>query len=180
MKFVGDPFFNQLELRKKYLKALKEQDISTLLVEQPPEPPQDPQMVKIEADIQAQKVEVTAMAEKMMAEMDKIAAQTADLQAATMLKLAQAEAIQIGPQMDIYMAQFQAMLDRHNAAKEQGNDDTGRVPGMEAPPVDGEIPQVPAGLPAGLDEQMGGGPLEGAGIVDGNSQMPDGAGNVGA
>ncbi len=53
MKFVGDPMFNQLELRKKYLSALKEQDIETLLVKEPPAPPIDPAMIqKMQQDMQ--------------------------------------------------------------------------------------------------------------------------------
>lgn len=175
MKFVGDPLFDQMELRKKYLKALKEQDIETLLVKEMPQAPQDPKLLKIEADIAAQKVEVTAMAEKAAAEMDKIAVQVADIEAATILKVAQAEAIELGPQMDIYMAQFQSMLDRHTNALQAGqpNDDSGAVRPVEESPADASIPPVPEGIPPGPDGAMGAGiDLGQQGPVDGDSQVP--------
>lgn len=182
MKFVGDPLFDQMELRRKYLRALKEQDIDTLLVKEPPQAPQDPQLLKIQADIEAQKVEVTAMAEKAAAEMDKIAAQVADIEAAAVLKIAQAEAIELGPQMDIYMAQFQSMLDRHtNALQAQQvapNDDSGAVRPVEESPADASVSPVPGGLPTGLDGPMGAGFDPAAGPADGVGQMSDGAGNM--
>jgi chaperonin GroES len=183
MKFVGDPFINQVELRRKYLKALKEQDIEALLITEPPQPPQDPQLLKIQADIEAQKVEVTAVAEKMMAEMDNLAAKTADLEAAAVLKIAQAEAIELGPQMDIYMAQFQAMLDRHtNAVQAQqqqqgeGNgNEQGGVPAVAGASADPAVPPVPPGLPAAADGSMGAGPADGqSGPVDGGGALPNG------
>ena len=191
--FKGDPFINQIELRRKWLKATKEEDIEKLLIEEPPPPPEDPAMVKAkadlmraQADLEAQRVEVTAMAEKMVAEMDKLAAQTADLQSAAMLKLAQAEAVEIGPQMDVYIARFQAMLDRHtnalqatqqpqgegNAAAPQGNDEGG-VPGMGALPPDAPVPPVPPGLPGLSDGAMGAGAGADVGIAEpGNGEMP--------
>jgi chaperonin GroES len=179
MKFVGDPLFDQIELRKKYLKALKETDIDTLLVKEPPQAPEDPQLLKIQADIEAQKVEVTAKTERMMAEMDQIAAKVAETEASTILKLAQAEAIEIGPQMDLYFAQFQSMLDRHTnalqAQQEVGNDGSGSVSAMEGSPADAAVPPVPEGLPIEPDGAMGAGPVsEPAGPIDGDGAMPNG------
>lgn len=180
MKFVGDPLFDQMELRRKYLKALKEQDIETLLVKEPPKAPEDPRVLKVQADIEAQKVTITAMAEKMVAEMDQIAAKVAETEASTILKLAQAEAIELGPQMDAYMATFQAMLDRHTNALQAGqsNDDSGAVRPVEESPADSGLPPLPEGLPQGPDGQMGAGLDPAAGPADGNSEMSDGAGNM--
>jgi cellobiose-specific phosphotransferase system component IIB len=177
MQFKDDPFFNPIELRKKYLKALKEQDIETLLVKEMPKPPEDPRVLKVQADIEAQKVEVTAMAEKATAEMDKIAAQVADLEASTILKIAQAEAIELGPQMDVYMAQFQSMLDRHNnalqAKQEQGNDGQGPVSELGGAPADAAVSPVPQGFPAEPDATLGDGFDPGAaGATDGDGEMP--------
>lgn len=183
MKFVGDPYINQLELRRKYLKALKEQDIDALLVKELPPPPPDPQLLKIQADIEAQKVKVTAMAEKAAAEMDKIAVQVADLEASSILKVAQAEAIELGPQMDIYMAQFQAMLDRHtNAVQAQqqpqgdvNGNEQGGLPAMAGEPADPAVSPVPPGLPAGADGSMGTGPADGQQQpTDGGGALPNG------
>jgi chaperonin GroES len=181
MKFVGDPLFDQMELRKKYLKALKEQDIDTLLVKEPPQAPEDPQLLIIQADIEAQKLEVTAQAERIVAEMDQIAAKVAETEASTILKLAQAEAIELGPQMDLYMTQFQAMLDRHtNALQAQqevaaNGDEQGAVPAVGEPSVDEGVPPIPEGLPTGLDGAMGAGAGGGPeGPIDGDGAMPNG------
>ena len=189
MKFVGDPFINQIELRRKYLKALKEPDIESLLVKEPPEPPADPKMIKIQADIEKQKtdaaaqhVETTAKVERMIAEMDQLAAKTAEIEANTILKIAQAEALEVGPQMEIYKTQFQGMLDRHMQAvqlasqpKEEGaeanGDVQGGVPAVEAPPADAIVSPVPEGLPQGGDGIMGAGQIEPAGADSGASAM---------
>ncbi len=183
LQFRGDPFINQIELRRKYLKALKEQDIDLLLVKEPPTPQEDPQVMKIKADIEAQKVEVTARTERAMAEMDKIAAQVADIEASAILKTAQAEAIEIGPQMDQYMATFQAMLDRHTNALQaqqqpQGevNDGQRAISAMGITPANQEVSPVPARLPSGTDAAMGAGeiPSGQSGMSDGNGSMPNG------
>lgn len=180
MKFVGDQWIDQRLLREKYLRALKEEDIDELLLKEPTPGPQDPAMVRAQAelerakaDIAAQRVEVNAMAEKAAAEMDKLAAQVADLQAGAIKKIAEAEAIELGPQMDLYMAQFQAMLDRHtnvlNAKQEGAEDGQGPDGPVEGPPADGGGVEVPEGLPTALDGAMGAGPdggtVEGAGAV---------------
>jgi chaperonin GroES len=185
LQFKDDPFFNPIELRRNYLKALKVQNIDELLVKEMPKPPEDPRVAKVMADIEAQKVDVNIRAEKAAAEMDKLAAQVADLQAATVLKIAQAEAIELGPQMEQYMAAFQAMLDRHtNAVQAQqqppqgevnGNDE-GRVPGAEGQPVVQEIPAVPDGLSGEPDGAMGAGgvPTDEPGQLAGDSSLPNG------
>lgn len=180
MKFVGDPLINQIELRKKYLKALKEQDIETLLVKEEQKPPPNPQMVKIEADIAAQKIELMAMTERLESEKDQIAAKVAEIEASTILKLAQAEAIQLGPQMDLYMAQFQAMLDRHTAQAQQGdsNDDAGAVPAMGGSSADQSVSPVPDGFPGGSDGALGAGDAAGFEQPDnGDGQVPAIAGD---
>jgi chaperonin GroES len=183
--FNGDPLIDQVELRKRYLRALKTPDLETLLVTEPPPPPQDPKLIEVQAKVAAMEVEVNAKAEKMMAEMDNLAAKTAELEASAVLKLAQAEAVELGPQMDIYMAQFQAMLDRHTAAVEarfqqqqpQGEvNGQGTVSGMEGPPADEAVPPVPVGLPAGGDGEMGAGeiPAGEPGSADGGGALPNG------
>ncbi len=186
MKFVGDPLINQIELRRKYLKALKEPDIESLLVKEPPQPPPDPQMLKVQADIEkqkadaaAQQVETTAKVERMIAEMDQLAAKTAEIEASTILKIAQAEAIELGPQLEMYQAKFQAMLDRHTNAVQQGaasneQDDQGRVPGVQELPPDAEVFPVPARLSTGDDGEMGIGADGPVGIDGGAGALPNG------
>ncbi len=186
MKFVGDPLINQLELRRKYLKALKEPDIESLLVTEPQPAPPDPKMVKVEADIEKQKsdmevlrVKTTAEVERMIAEMDQVAAKTAEIEASTILKIAQAEAIELGPQLEMYQAKFQAMLDRHTNAVQQGaasneQDDEGRVPAVQELPPDAEVPPVLAGLPAGDDGSLGIGNDGAVGADGGAGALPNG------
>jgi chaperonin GroES len=189
MKFINDPLINQIELRRSYLQALKVPDIDRLLAKEAPKQPEDPALLKIKADIEAQKVEVTARAEKMMAEMDQLAAKVAETEASTILKLAQAEAIELGPQMDVYMAQFQAMLDRHTNAVQasqqppqgaaNGNDE-GAIPGMGGDPADQAVPAVPEGLPGVFDGSMGQGPDAGQpGAGDGEMSAPGATGQPG-
>lgn len=177
MKFAGDPLINQIELRRNYLTALKIRNIDVLLIKEAPPTPPDPKAKEIEAKIAALEVTTNAAAEKMVAEMDQIAAKVAETEASTILKIAQAEAIELGPQMDVYMAQFQSMLDRHtNAlqAQQQGvanGDEQGAVPSMEGSPADSPVPPVLEGLPAIPDGAMGEG--GGAGPADaGDGEMP--------
>ena len=168
MKFVGDPFIDQLELRRKYLAALKEPDIETLLVKESPKPPEDPRVIEMQGKMAALEEKTKQDGIKLAADIEMLTAKAAEIDANVILKLAQAEALEIGPQMDIYMAQFQALLDRHTNAMQQGqsNDDTGAVSGMEGPPADGEVLPVPEGLPPELDGEMGEGgvlpPVDGA------------------
>lgn len=183
MQFANDPHINQIELRRRFLVALKAPDIDALLVKEQPPPPEDPRVLKAQADIEAQKVTVTALAEKTMAEIANLTAKTVDLEAAAALKIAQAEAIEVGPQMELYMAQVQAMLDQQTAALQakqqpQGevNVDEGRVPGVEEQPAVQEIPAVPDGLPVGPDGAMGAGglPADEPEFDAGDSALPNG------
>lgn len=127
MKFSGDPLFNQMELRKRYLKAIKEENPESLLVEEPKEPPPpDPRTIeaeakakKIEAETRALEVSTNAEAEEKIANIHLTAAKTADLEASSILKIAQAEAQEFGTQMQEYMAQFQTMFQQHMDAIEQ-------------------------------------------------------------
>lgn len=56
MQFVGDPLMNQVELRKKYLKAIKEPDIESLIVEGPPQLPPEMQQQMMQMHEQMQQM----------------------------------------------------------------------------------------------------------------------------
>lgn len=171
MRFKGDPMFNQMELNKRYLRAIKEQNIDSLLVQEQPEtPPPDPRVIEAEAkaekirmETRALDVTTTANAEKAVAEMHHAAAKTADLEASAILKLAQAEAQELGNQMQMYMQQFQDMFQRHmthiQAMQQQqevdGNDGQGRSGAMATSSPDGKIPDFSGRLPPELDGEMG-------------------------
>lgn len=182
MKFVGDPWFDQRMLREKYLKALKETDIEQLLLKQPPPGPTDPALIKAqadlkkaEADIASNKVEINAMVDRHTADMDALAAKIADTEAATVLKLAQAEALELGPQMDIYMAKMQAMLDRvtnHMQTKQEAAYAAGGDGTVATAPADAGGDAVPVGQAAGLDGAMGAGADTGGVPADGNGAVP--------
>lgn len=189
MKFAGDPLFNQIELRRRYLRAIKEQNIESLLVDEQPETPPDPKAIEAEAkakktemETRALEVTTTADAEKAVAEMDQIATKTAEIEASAILKLAQAEKVEIGNQMQMYMAQFQTMLQQHmdtmnqrQATQEQaGNDEQGRSGAVAAPSADGEILDVPVGLPPELDGAMGAGGVQSIGPAGVGSEEPGG------
>jgi chaperonin GroES len=149
MGFSGDPLFNQMELRKRFLKAIKEENPEQLLQE-PQQPPPDPKMVEAMEKLKIQAAEAGAKVEKMHAEIDKIKAEG-------IKTLAEAEAQEIGNQMQQYMHQFaniEAMLKQHMEMMGNGAE---RVRGMEAPPDDQGVSAVPAGLPSMDAGQMGGG-----------------------
>lgn len=191
MQFRGDPFINQIELRRRFLKALKDPDPGALLVENPPPPPQDPKVMEVQGKLAAMEVEVNAKAEKMMAEIENLQARNADLEASAALKIAQAEAIVGEPQTALLMAQVQHMLDSHlertkaalQPQQPQGgsNDgstgnEQGGVPAVGGPPTDEAVPPVPEGLPPGADGEMGAGGADAGqpGGADGGGALPNG------
>lgn len=188
MQFRGDPFVNQIELRRRFLRALKTPDIDTLIVTEQPEPPPDPKVMEVQGKLAAMEVEVNAKAEKMMAEIENLHARNAQLEADAALKLAQAAAVGGEQQFAYFMAQVQHMLDAHlehtKAALQpqqppQGEIDgneQGRVSAVEGPSADEAVSPVPAGLPADADGEMGAGgiPPEQSGRFDGGGTLPNG------
>ena len=188
MQFRGDQFIDQIELRRRFLRALKTPDIDTLIVTKPPAPPPDPKVMEVQGKLAAMEVEVNAKAEKMMAEIENLQARNAQLEADATLKLAQAAAVGGEQQFALLLAQVQHMLDTHlehtKAALQpqqppQGEIDgneQGRVPAVEGPPADAAVPPVPAGLPPDADGEMGPGglPADQSGIADGGGALPNG------
>lgn len=190
MQFRGDPFINQVELRRRFLKAMKDPNPEALIVAEPPPPPQDPKVLEVQAKIKAMDVEVNAKAEKMMAEIDNLKARTAESEANAALRLAQAEVTAGEPQFQLLMAQVQHMLDGHmekikaalQPQQPQGEDDgstgneQGGLPAMGGSPADEAVPPVPAGLPPGADGEMGAGGAEPGqpGIANGGGALPNG------
>jgi chaperonin GroES len=189
MQFKGDPFINQVELHRCFLKALKVPDIDALLVKEPPPPPQDPKVMEVQGKLAAMEVEVNAKAEKMMAEIENLQAKNAQLEADATLKLAQAAAVGGEQQFAFFMAQVQHMLDSHleqtkaalQPQQPQGEGDgtgneQGGLPAVEGSPADESVPPVSEGLSAGADGQMGAGGVESEqpGIADGGGALPNG------
>jgi chaperonin GroES len=175
-QFKGDPFIDQVELRRRFLRALKTPDIEQILVTEPPPPPQDPKVMEVQGKLAAMEVEVNAKAEKMMAEIENLQAKNAQLEADAALKLAQAAAVGGEQQFAFFMAQVQHMLDTHleqtkaalQPQQPQGEangttgNEQGGLPAMEGAPADAAVPSVPSGLPAEMDGGMGVGDASGA------------------
>jgi len=192
MKFLGDPFFNQYELRRRYLDALKESAIDKLLMEEPPKPPQDPKVLEALGKMELMKHEMEqnikesdARIDKMAEERMKIVVDTAKTQADTILALAQAEAQEIGTQIQGYLAQLQALTTQADIKAQQAalsedsedGNDAGGVSAMGGEPTNPEIPPISPGLPAGADGGMGvGGIPEGGGGID-SAEQYGGAGD---
>lgn len=187
MQFRGDPFINQVELRRRFLKAMKDPNPDALLVTEPPEPPQDPKVMEVQGKLAAMEVEVNAKAEKMMAEIQNLQARNAELEASATLKLAQAAAVGGEQQFALLLAQVQHMLDTHlehtkaalqpqQPQGETNGNEQGRVSAVEGPPADEAVSPVPAGLPPGADGEMGAGGLEPEqpGSADGGGALPNG------
>jgi chaperonin GroES len=188
LQFKGDPFINQVELRRGFLKALKVADIDSLLVSEPPAPPQDPKVLEVQAKVEALQVEVNAKAEKSMAEVENLKAKSAQAEADAALKLAQAAAVGGEQNFQLFMAKVQHMLDSHlehtkaalqpqqpQGGSTDGNEQGG-VPAVGGSPGDEAVSPVPEGLPAGADGEVGAGePAAGQpGITDGGGALPNG------
>lgn len=172
----GDPFINQMEIRRRYLTAIKVENIDTLLLKEPTAPPEDPRAKKIAADIEAQHVETTASAEKSMAETRLLAVKATETEASAILKLAQAEAQELGNQMQMYMGQFQGMMAQFEGMMNARTNDQGSVSGVEGQPANQAVPPVPAGLPQVDDGGLGGGELQPAIDGSGGNAQPGGNG----
>ena len=163
MKFAGDPMINQEEIRKNYLKAIKVPNIDAFMVQEQPEAPPDPKMIEMEGKMKALEESTAADSAKKDAEIELLNMKVAETEANALLKIAQAEALEIGPQFDMYMARFQTMLDNHKEAVKQGmiqpqgdvNANEGELPAMGQPPSNQGIPPVPEGLPQDFDGAMG-------------------------
>lgn len=152
MRFSGDPMVNQLEIRKRYFQALKEENVDSLLQEAPPQQP-DPRMAEMMAKIEVLQAETSA-------KIDKMEAETAKIKADAIKALAEAEAVEIGNQMQIYMGQFEALLNEKLLQRaEEANGQAG-IRGMEGAPGDQGSDEVPAGLPTAGDGAMGGGGIQ--------------------
>lgn len=162
MGLKDDPMCNPIEIRRRYFTALKVENIDAVLMKQPPQMPEDPRAKKIEAEIKAMDVEIAVLAEQAMAEINETAAKTAETQASAILKLAQAEAQEIGNQMQNYMLQFQGIVNQLGALHGSLG-----VRELESGPANQEIPPVPEGLPPEVD----------GGLGDGGIQLPDDGSN---
>ena len=121
--------FNDEVIKRRYLEALNVPDIDELIPDEPPTPPPDPKTM-----VELQKLEL----ERDQHELKMFMAQfdIAKTQADVILKLADAESKELGPQLEMYKAQMDSLNkkatemmklkeQRANASKQQGSTNKG-------------------------------------------------------
>jgi len=136
LQFAADPSFNGYELRRRYLEALEIPNIDEIL----PPPSEDnnkpdPLLVKTIAEVQ----EIEAKTQKTHKEIEKMHSEI-------IKNLAEAEAKEIGPQMEIYKKQAEAIMKK------------GEINARRAEGINGgvETPSANQGNEAILPESAGG------------------------
>lgn len=118
MEVSTEPGVDSWEVVHNYLKAIKIDNIEVIHPEEgkaeSKKPPQDPKMLELQQKAEISQIEVTLKADKQAAEIALIDAQIETTRADGILKLAQAEAQELGPQL-AYYKQFAAQLEQENA-----------------------------------------------------------------
>ena len=126
--FFNDPWNDPREIRKRYYEAIGIKNIDTLLVKEPPQPPPDPKMVKVQGDIEKSRAEL-------MLKMKESPAKVAQFVTQALLNIANAEAAEEGTQINLYQAILKEMeIGQKNATA----DNEGAVGGLEGAPGNGE------------------------------------------
>ena len=143
MQFANDPHFNGMEIRKRMLDAASIADADILLVEEMPP----------DADIARKADEIDIKKHALQIKENDMQSVLVERSAKTLKLLAEAEAAEAGPQMEMYkqdMALLQAM-----AKGETQSVDRGTIPGVETAPGNQGIPIVPEGAPGGFEGGLG-------------------------
>lgn len=104
--------FNDMEINKRFIEAMQIPDSQTLL-EAPPPPP-DPKVV-----LESEKLNLERS--KFEFEMMKFGMDMGKIQSEIIKNLAQAEAAEVGPQLEQYKAQMQALVSMATKNKTQGS-----------------------------------------------------------
>jgi chaperonin GroES len=123
LQFRGDPFINQKELRRKYMVALKEQDVETLLdTKDNPPPPMDPaQAQKMQQEIEAKGQELAqqeeAIGQQIQQAQDDIAAKEQAI--AQQIQAAEQELASKQQQLDMAALEMQGEMAALEAAKNE-------------------------------------------------------------
>lgn len=180
MEVQGAPGIDNWEVVHNYLQAIKIDNIEVIHPEegkeQSKQTPPDPKMIETQAKIANMGAELQLKQEKQAAEIALIDAQIETTRADGMLKLANAEAAELGPQLEYYK-QFAAQLTEENERlkrpempeMETKNDQSG-VFGMEEQPDNGGGFQGAEGLPAELGAEVLEPPLDGGDIQSGSGE----------
>ncbi|OHD28152.1 MAG: hypothetical protein A2Y38_15585 [Spirochaetes bacterium GWB1_59_5] len=169
------PGVNAWQVTRRYLQSLRIDNIDEIQpkegekssMQQPP----DPKMIELQIKGEHEAAKLQLLAQKQDAEIALIEAQIETTRADGVLKLAQAEAAELGPQLEYYKAAYESLTAAQEQTKQPGaakesadgtgnNVDGGGIQGLEVAgdnaggvPVPGDIPQGAGGeIPTpGLD-----------------------------
>lgn len=120
MQFKDDPLFNGVEIRRRMLDAASITDIDDVLVK---EPPQNPEIAQKADEIEIKKKEVDLKEQELGVKRDELVMKAVESRARVIKLLAEAEAAEDGPQMEIYkqeMAWLTTMAQGAMKAQPQG------------------------------------------------------------
>ena len=136
MQFRNDPIVDQVELRKRVFKAASIEDIDEILED---EMPQDPAIAQQADEIELKKEDMR------LREID-IQSKIMERRAKVIKLIADAEAAEAGPQLEIYKQEM-ALLDKwaQGMMKQAENVDQGTVPSVEGQPGNEALSGVPQG-----------------------------------
>jgi chaperonin GroES len=188
LQMKGAPGINDWEIVHNYLEAIKIDNIERIHPEEGKEKsgqqPPNPDMIKIQLDAEVKKHELALKGEKQSAEVALIDAQIEHTRADTLLKVAQAEAAELGPQLEYYR-QFAEQLGQENDTLRQSmeermnneNINESGISGLEEPIDNGAGVQVPSGVSPELGGQI---PVKGDSRADIQGSINQGGGIVGA
>jgi chaperonin GroES len=167
MQVKGAPGVDNWEIVRNYLEAIKIDNIDKIQPkegkEQSGQAPPDPNMIKIQLDAEIKKHELAMKGEKQQAEIALLDAQIETTRADGILKLAQAEAQELGPQLDYYK-QYAGTLSEENEMLKQSQTpqmqekgavdaNSSGIQGMEDDGSDGGSFQDGEGIPEGSGDQ---------------------------
>lgn len=137
-QFLGDPYMEGMEIRRRILTAASIDNPDELLVKElPPDP-----TVAAEAD----KIEIEK--QKLYLEEVELEGKLAKMGAEVMKLVAEAEAVELGPQLQVYALELQALTEAAKARiqeRQQADVDRRAVQGVEGGTADQGVSGVPAG-----------------------------------
>lgn len=178
MEVNGAPGVNGWQVTRRYLEAIKIDNIDEIQPQETkdqPAPP-DPKMIELQGKMQIEAEKLKLQVEKQDAEIEKLHEEIGNISADTMYKLAQTEAVQLGPQLEYYkqfadrLSQENEELKRPKVPEMETQDDQIGVLGVEEPVSNGGGVQIPEGLPAGMGAEVSAEEFNGGNISGGIDQ----------
>lgn len=182
MEVAQAPGVNAWQVTRRYLQALRIDNIDEIQpkegeqssMQQPP----DPKMIELQIKGEHEDAKLQLQAQKQDAEIALIEAQIETTRADGVLKLAQAEAAELGPQLEYYKSAYESLAAAQEQTKqpvaakggESGTADSGRVQGLEEPSGDGAGLPVPPGVPSELGREIPPAGLDGSDVQGSGDQ----------